>query len=195
MRMDSKKRRKSTTSGKVIVLAIAAVLLLSATVTGTLMYLVSKTTAVTNTFEPATVTCEVQEDFNGTVKKDVTVKNTSNIDAYLRVKLVTYRVNEKGERIGGTATIPGFTLGNGWFAKDGFYYYNKPVAPGATPATDLIGNDGITLVKYTDADGGRQVIEVIAEAIQSVPTSVVADNWNVTVHANGVISAPSGSGN
>ena len=83
-----------------IVLAIAAVLLLSATVTGTLMYLVSKTTAVTNTFEPATVTCEVKENFEGTVKKDVTVKNTSNIDAYLRVKLVTYRVNADGERIG-----------------------------------------------------------------------------------------------
>lgn len=195
MRMDSKKRRKSTTSRKVIVLAIAAVLLLSATVTGTLMYLVSKTTAVTNTFEPATVTCEVQENFDGTVKKDVTVKNTSNIDAYLRVKLVTYRVNDKGERIGGTAAIPNFTLGEGWFEKDGFYYYNKPVAPDAKSANDLIGSSGITLKEYTDADGGRQVIEVIAEAIQSVPTSVVADNWNVTVDANGVISAPSGSGN
>ena len=134
MRMDSKKRRKSTASRKVIVLAIAVVLLLSATVTGTLMYLVSKTTAVTNTFEPATVTCEVQENFDGTVKKDVTVKNTSNIDAYLRVKLVTYRVNDKGERIGGTAAIPSFTPGEGWFEKDGFYYYNKPVAPDAKPA-------------------------------------------------------------
>ena len=59
----------------------------------------------------------------------------------------------------------------------------------------MIGNDGITLVKYTDADGGRQVIEVIAEAIQSVPTSVVTVYWNVTVDANGMISAPSGSGN
>ena len=186
MRMDSKKRRKSTASRKVIVLAIAVVLLLSATVTGTLMYLVSKTTAVTNTFEPAEVTCEVQEDLNGTVKKDVTVKNTSNIDAYLRVKLVTYRVNEKGERIGGTAAIPGFTLGNGWFAKDGFYYYNKPVAPGDTPATDLIGYKGIKLVEYIDADGGKQVIEVIAEAIQSVPTSVVEQMWNVKVDADGV---------
>ena len=195
MRMDSKKRRKSTASRKVIVLAIAAVLLLSATVTGTLMYLVSKTTAVTNTFKPAEVTCEVQEDFNGTVKKDVTVKNTSNIDAYLRVKLVTYRVNADGERIGGTAAIPSFTPGEGWFEKDGFYYYKSPVAPDAKPANDLIGNDGITLVKYTDADGGRQVIEVIAEAIQSVPTSVVKEYWNVTVDANGVISTPSGSGN
>ena len=195
MRMDSKKRRKSTASRKVIVLAIAVVLLLSATVTGTLMYLVSKTTAVTNTFEPATVTCEVQENFDGTVKKDVTVKNTSNIDAYLRVKLVTYRVNDKGERIGGTAAIPSFTPGEGWFEKDGFYYYNKPGAPDAKPATDLIGSSGITLKEYTDADGGRQVIEVIAEAIQSVPTSVVKEYWNVTVDANGVISAPSGSGN
>ena len=195
MRMDSKKRRKSTASRKVIVLVIAVVLLLSATVTGTLMYLVSKTTAVTNTFEPATVTCEVEENFDGAVKKNVTVKNTSNIDAYLRVKLVTYRVNDKGERIGGTAAIPSFTPGEGWFEKDGFYYYNKPVAPDKTPANDLIGNDGITLVKYTDADGGRQVIEVIAEAIQSVPTSVVKEYWNVTVDANGVISAPSGSGN
>ena len=50
-------------------------------------------------------------------------------------------------------------------------------------------------MKYTDADGGRQVIEVIAEAIQSVPTSVVKEYWNVTVDANGMISAPSGSGN
>ena len=102
------------------------------------------------------------------------------------MKLVTYRVNEKGERIGGTAAIPGFTLGNGWFAKDGFYYYNKPVAPGDTPATDLIGDKGIKLVEYIDADGGKQVIEVIAEAIQSVPTSVVEQMWNVKVDADGV---------
>ena len=188
MRMDSNKRRKSTASRKVIVLAIAVVLLLSATVTGTLMYLVSKTTAVTNTFEPATVTCEVQENFDGTVKKDVTVKNTSNIDAYLRVKLVTYRVNADGERIGGTAAIPSFTPGEGWFEKDGFYYYKNPVAPDATPVTDLIGKDGITLVEYNDADGGKQVIEVIAEAIQSVPTDVVKNKWNVTVNADGTIS-------
>lgn len=188
MRMDSNKRRKSTASRKVIVLAIAVVLLLSATVTGTLMYLVSKTTAVTNTFEPATVICEVQENFDDTVKKNVTVKNTSNIDAYLRVKLVTYRVNADGERIGGTAAIPSFTPGEGWFEKDGFYYYKNPVAPDATPVTDLIGKDGITLVEYNDADGGKQVIEVIAEAIQSVPTDVVKNKWNVTVNADGTIS-------
>ena len=50
------------------------------------------------------------------------------------------------------------------------------------------GSSGIELQSYTDADGGRQVIEVIAEAIQSVPASVVADKWKVTVNADGTIS-------
>lgn len=193
MRMDSKRRRKSTTSRKAIVLVIVVVLLLSATVAGTLMYLVSKTASVTNTFDPAHVSCEVKEDFDKTVKKNVNVENTSDIDAYLRVKLVTYRVNADGEQIGGTASIPDFTPGDGWFKNDGFYYYNKPVAPDEKPVADLIGSDGITLQEYKDADGGRQVVEVIAEAIQSVPTKVVADNWHVTVDAEGVISAPSGN--
>ena len=188
MRMNFMKRRSSTASTKMMVLAISIILLLSTAVMGTMMFLVSKTPVVTNTFDPAKVTCEVQEQFDGTVKKDVTAKNTGNIDAYLRIKLVSYRVNTDGERIGGTVVIPNFTPGSGWFEQDGFYYYHKPVAPGEIPDVNLIGDSGITLVTYTDADGGKQVIEVIAEAIQAKPTSVVADQWNVTVNDSGTIS-------
>lgn len=188
MRMNFMKRRSSTASTKMMVLAISIILLLSTAVMGTMMFLVSKTPVVTNTFDPAKVTCEVQEQFDGTVKKDVTAKNTSNIDAYLRIKLVSYRVNTDGERIGGTVVIPNFTPGSGWFEQDGFYYYHKPVAPGEIPEVKLIGDSGITLVTYTDADGGKQVIEVIAEVIQAKPTSVVADQWNVTVNDSGTIS-------
>ena len=83
MRMNFMKRRSSTASTKMMVLAISIILLLSTAVMGTMMFLVSKTPVVTNTFAPAKVTCEVQEQFDGTVKKDVTAKNTSNIDAYL----------------------------------------------------------------------------------------------------------------
>ena len=188
MRMNFMKRRSSTASTKMMVLAISIILLLSTAVMGTMMFLVSKTPVVTNTFDPAKVTCEVQEQFDGTVKKDVTAKNTSNIDAYLRIKLVSYIVNTDGERIGGTVVIPNFTPGSGWFEQDGFYYYHKPVAPCEIPEVKLIGDSGITLVTYTDADGGKQVIEVIAEAIQAKPTSVVADQWNVTVNDSGTIS-------
>lgn len=186
MMFDSMKKSKSTTSTKTVMLVVAAVLVVCIGVAGTLMFLVDKTSEVTNTFEPANVKCQVEESFDTKVKKNVNVKNTSNIDAYIRVKLVTYRVNDKGEKIGGTATIPDFALGAGWFEKDSFYYYNKPVAQNAKPTTDLIGDSGITLVKYNDADSGRQVVEVIAEAIQSVPTSVVAEKWKVKVDTDGV---------
>lgn len=178
-RMENMKKR--TTSNRTLVLAIALVLVLGCGVMGTLMFLVDKTSEVKNIFSPSAVACEVTESFDGTVKKNVNVTNTSDINAYIRVKLVTYRVNADKEKIGGTAEILSFEPGDGWFKKDGFYYYSNPVAPGEKPDNDLIGGSGISLMKYTDSDGGMQVIEVIAEAIQSVPASAVEQAWNVTV--------------
>ena len=174
-----------TASRKALTAVLAALLILCITATGTLMFLSHRTAVVRNAMEPARVTCQVDEDFDGTVKKNVNVKNTSNIDAFLRVRLVGYRVNEAGERIGGMAVVPSFTPGDGWFEKDGFYYYSRPVAPGGFPEADLIGDSGITLSGYSDADGGRQVVEVIAEAIQSLPSGVVAEKWQVAVSADG----------
>lgn len=165
-------------------LTIALVLVLALAVGGTLAYLFTRTGDVQNTFTPSHVTCEVTEEFDGTTKSNVNVTNTGDIDAYLRVKLVTYRVNEKGDRIGGTAEIPNFTPGAGWVQYGDYYYYTKPVAPNAQPNTALI--DSIKLMDYNDADGGRQVIEVMAEAIQSVPAKAVGEAWGVTITETGV---------
>lgn len=171
-------RRRKRRSKKTGTLLFSLVLLLTMMVGGTLAYLTIQTTPVVNQFTPSHVSCTVTESFDGTTKSNVNVKNDSDINAYIRVKLVTYRVNDQDQHIGGTATIPDFTLGEGWVLHDGYYYYTQPVAPGAKPATDLI--DSITLTgSYTDADGGKQVIEVMAEAIQSVPTNAVVSAWNV----------------
>lgn len=162
-----------------LVLVVSVLALVLAVAGGTLAWLVANSGPVTNTFTPAQVSCKVKENFNGTYKKNVNVKNTSDIDAYLRVKLVTYRVNEDGQHIGGTAAIPGFTPGDGWVEHDGFYYYTKPVAPNTVPENPLIGTSGITLSEYTDVDGGKQVIEVMAEAIQSQPDDAVRQAWGI----------------
>lgn len=172
------------TSRKLPVLAICIVLLVCLTIGGTVAWLVSSTSPVENTFIPGRVETEVTESFDGTTKTAVNAVNKGNIDAYIRIKLVTYRVNEQGQQIGGTAEIPEFTLGEGWIAKDGYYYYTSPVAPGERPAANLA--ESITLTSYNDADGGKQVIEVMAEAIQSLPASTVADTWHVTV-TDGII--------
>ena len=100
---------------------ILTLVLLALALTGaTLAYLITHTDPVPNRFTPAHVSCNVTEDFDGTTKKNVNVTNTGDIEAYLRVKLVTYRVNDDGQHIGGTAASPAFTPGNGW-VKDGDY--------------------------------------------------------------------------
>lgn len=170
-----------------LVLVVSVLALVLAVAGGTLAWLVANSGPVTNTFTPAQVSCTVEEKFDGTTKKDVNVKNTSDIDAYLRVKLVTYRVNKAGQHIGGTAEIPTFTLGENWVKHGDFYYYTLPVAPDKTPAANLI--DTITLTgSYNDADGGKQVIEVMAEAIQSQPETAVGEAWGVKI-APGSVTA------
>lgn len=189
MKNDKNAARGGMNRSLVLVVSLLALLLVVAG--GTLAWLTAQD-SVSNTFTPAHVSCVVTEDFNGTVKSNVNVTNTSDIDAFIRVKLVTYRVNSKGDRIGGTATIPTFTPGTGWVEHEGFYYYTKPVAPEAAPETALIGTKGIELVQYTDADGGKQVIEVMAEAIQSQPDRAVQQAWGAgfTIGTDGSLVVP-----
>lgn len=169
-----------------LVLVVSLLALLLVVAGGTLAWLTAQD-SVSNTFTPAHVSCEVKEKFDGTVKSNVNVTNTSDIAAFIRVKLVTYRVNDAGQRIGGKATIPAFTPGEGWVKYGDFYYYTKPVAPNATPETALIGTPGIELEdSYNDADGGKQVIEVMAEAIQSQPARAVQQAWGVTISGGNV---------
>lgn len=194
MRFLSNIKKNRTASTRMLVLAIALILILSCTIMGTLMFLVDKTDEVKNVFTPSNVSTEITEEFNGTIKKNVNITNTGNIPVYVRVNLVTYRVSESGTKIGGTATIPDFTLGTGWFkGNDGFYYYEAKVQAGEKPENPLIGEPGITLVeKYPDADGGKQVIEVMGEAIQADPATAVQEAWGVTVQ-DGKLVAPTAS--
>ena len=155
---------------------LATVMLFALAVGGTIAWLTDKDRPLVNTFDPSKVTCEVQEKFDGKVKSDVNVKNTGDIDAFIRVKLVTYRTNDAGQHIGGTAALPQFTLGANWVEYNVYYYYTLPVAPGDKPATKL--TDSMTLTEsYDDADGGHQSIDVMAEAIQSVPEAAVKAAW------------------
>lgn len=173
-------RRHKRRSKKTGMLFLSLLLVIGMVVGGTVAWLSTKSAPITNTFLPSHVSCSVTEEFNGTTKSNVNVINTGDIDAYIRVKLVSYRVNNKGQHIGGTAEIHPFTPGAGWVENGDYYYYTKPVAPKEQPETSLI--DSITLTgsydDADDADGGKQVIEVMAEAIQA---NGVADNGTKAV--------------
>lgn len=173
--------------GRLAMMVLSIVLLLGVAIGGTIAWLSTKTTSVTNTFTPAKVTCDVTENFdeNTGVKTNVNVTNTGNIAVYIRVKLVTYRTNDAGQHIGGTAELPEFTLGENWVEHGGYYYYTLPVASGEKPVANLA--DRMTLEKfYGDADGGKQALDVMAEAIQSAPEKAVGEAWGVTITRNSV---------
>lgn len=180
---------KAIRTGRLTTMVIATVLLLALAIGGTLAWLSTKDGPITNTFTPSKVTCEVTESFDGETKSNVNVTNTGDTDAYIRVKLVTYRTNDKGYHIGGTASLPTFTLGANWVWYDGYYYYTRPVAPGEKPEANL--TDSMTLTgSYTDADGGKQAIDVMAEAIQSVPGDAVKAAWGFSINADGSLNVP-----
>ena len=180
--------------GRLAMMVLSIVLLLGVAIGGTIAWLSTKTTSVTNTFTPAKVTCDVTENFdeNTGVKTNVNVTNTGNIAVYIRVKLVTYRTNDAGQHIGGTAALPKFDLGKNWVEKDGYYYYTLPVEPRQQPDTNLA--DRMTLKTfYEDADGGKQALDVMAEAIQSAPEKAVGEAWGVTITRNSVTPYKTGN--
>ena len=182
--LQPKRKRRSNKAGTMF---LSLLLVVTLAISGTVAYLVTKSEPVENKFTPSHVACQVTEDFDGTTKSNVNVTNTGDTDAYIRVKLVSYRVNAQGQHIGGTVAVPSFTPGENWkLHTDGYYYYTLPVAPGEEPKADLIGSIDLT-GSYDDADGGKQVIEVMAEAIQSGPADAVGKSWGVTVE-NGVIT-------
>lgn len=178
-----KKPGKKNNKSKVTLISVLALVMVVA-IGGTLAWLFADTQGITNTFVPSEVTGDIVEKFENDVKSSITVQNTGNIAAYVRVKLVTYRVNEAGNQIGGEAEIPSFTLGTNWVKYGDYYYYTVPVQPNQSTG-ELLGSE-IKLQQYTDADGGKQVIEVLSESIQSVPEEAVGDAWGVRITTGSV---------
>ena len=185
MTKNTRAKQRSRKNTRIITLLIALLLFSALAVGGTVAWLTANATPVENTFTPSNVACEVNERFDGEKKSNVNVTNIGDTEAYIRVKLVTYRVNAQGQHIGGTAEIPSdLTLGKGWVEHGDYYYYTSPVAAGGTTA-NLINSIELT-GSYDDADGGKQVIEVMAEAIQSQPPAAVGSSWGVSISEGSV---------
>ncbi|MBQ8816693.1 MAG: hypothetical protein IJZ84_05375 [Lachnospiraceae bacterium] len=157
----------------------------------TLAYVFSHSTSVENTFTEAHVTCEVMETFNGTIKEDVYIQNTSNISSYIRAAVVVTWMSEDGTKV--TAAKPvddtdyvikyadeyAKESGNAtnWIkGSDGYWYYTVPVNAGGV-TQNLIENCSLK-EGVTPPDGFYLSVEIVASAIQATPTYVVTDQWS-----------------
>lgn len=144
--------RRAGGSKKPLTLFVALVLLLTLAVGGSLAWLVSNDD-VTNTMVPGQVPIKIDEEISGTTKTKITIQNTGNIDAYIRVAVVANMVDEQGNVTVGTA--PTLNLGKDWQPlDDGYYYYKGIVAPKAS--TTSLGS-----IDFTNAE-----VNILAESIQ-----------------------------
>lgn len=179
------RKRRSKKAGRIFISLVSLLMLCLCTVSGTAAFIATKTDPIENRFRAAKVTCGIDEEFDGKTKTSITVKNTGTAPAYVRVRLISYRINEEGERIGGPAEIPTFSRGKDWIeGGNDTYYYRYPIDMSGSAiypdtTTNLIAEGSkIELKLYPESEGGgRQVIEVIAEAIQGNTTEAIEDAW------------------
>ena len=160
---------------KPIALIISIILVAGLAIAGTTAWLTNKTNSVTNSFTPGKVTTTVTENFDGTTKSDIHVKNTGNVDAYVRASVVMNWVDKDGNVVADDTQfhdLSQLTLGTNWvLGKDGYYYYTQRVAPYKEGNTDGVGltgalfTDSITEPKNTN--GNHLQVTILAEGIQA----------------------------
>ena len=119
---------------RAILLGLAALLVVAASIGGTLAWLTSTPPVLTNSFVPGEVPNEITETFDGNTKSNVQIKNVGNVNAFIRVALVpSWRNDDTGHTGTGlvatgtyniTLNTTDWTLGS-----DGYYYYNSAVQP------------------------------------------------------------------
>ncbi|MBE6925392.1 MAG: hypothetical protein E7461_00980 [Ruminococcaceae bacterium] len=168
-------------SMKTWVLLLFLLAMVLSTIGGAYAYITAKTQEISNRFEPVEVTCQVEETFDGAVKQDVCIRNTGDINGFIRAMLVFTWVDGDGKVLSDApAEGTDYTIewGSDQWKKgsDGFWYYSASVAPNAT--TELL----IKSVTPTEAPEGHELqVQIFATAIQADPPTVVAGAWGVTV--------------
>ena len=189
--------RKPKRSIKPFLIAFCVCILACAAVSGSLAWLISAPGPVVNEFIPGEVTIQVDETFDGTTKSNVRIKNTGNVPAYIRVALVPAWVDDEGNIAAKHASLDdcNITLGDDfnqfWFeGTDGFYYCKTFINPDkSTP---------ILIKSCTVKDGEHEYdfeLQVIASAVQSLPTSTVGEVWPVVVGTDGTLAKKIQGGN
>ena len=70
------------------ILFMAIIMLIGAVIGSTVAFLITNTGPVENKFAYASVSCAVEETFDGSTKEKVQIKNTGSTDAYIRATYV-----------------------------------------------------------------------------------------------------------
>jgi hypothetical protein len=181
--------RKSGTSKKTAVILILSLLILTVTVGSTVAYFIDRTDALENDFVPVMVDAQPLSTPDG-----IAIRNTGEIDAYIRCTVVVNWVSVDGEgnpggHVHSTAPVEGtdysifYDNSGAWMkGSDGFWYYKVLVSPSGV-TDELI----LDYTRLTDPPEGYSLsIRVLATGIQATPSYVVEEVFGVTVNGTNI---------
>ena len=190
-----KKRRKSRTRmNRATVLLMAILMLIGVAAGSTVAYLITETDNVANTFTYGQVSCKVEEKFDGgPTKSDVQIRNTGNVNAYIRATYVINWLDKDGNIAASvpsdytcTLTVP---QNDKWVkGSDGYYYYTSAVEPGELTEKSLLE----CKVNYPANPEYTLSVEILATAVQSVPEDAVKTAWGTgfSINPDGSLNVP-----
>ena len=187
-----RRRRAKRRKQQSLIIAVVAILC-SIIACATIAFVFTSTKPLENTFTDAYVACDVLETFDGITKTDVTIKNTGEVQSYIRAKVVVTWMSDDKTKVTALKPIDDTdyiityadetNAATNWEkGSDGYWYYKLPVNVGKE-TEELIEScslkDGITV-----PDGYYLSVEIVASSIQSTPPRVVTEQWDSGV--NGV---------
>lgn len=156
----------------------------------TLAYVFTRTEPVENTFDNAYVACDVLENgedgtspFDGNVKTNVRIKNTGEVQSYIRAAVVVTWMSSDENKVTARKPIEStdyeitYTADANWKkGSDGYWYYKVPVDVGIETA-NLIERCALKS-GVAPPEGFYLSVEIVASSIQSTPTRVVTEQWD-----------------
>ena len=186
--------QKRNTIWRIGVLAAAAAILVGAVALVGLVYaaLRDTTSPVVNQLDPAVVTCDVRETFDGHTNSNVKIKNTGDVPAYIRVKVIYNWTDSDGYETwfdgsadyGVSATLASplhWTHDNASSAINvGYWYYNGIVQPNASTDTLIASVAEHFSSAVSSNPRYRLKVTVLAEAIQAAPMDAAELSWGMT---------------
>ena len=192
------KQEKPSRWNKSKAMLVSLLLIVGVAVGGTLAYIIEDAGPIKNTFTPSQVTTYVEETVSGNTKSNVKIQNTGDTTAYIRAAVVVTWQDEAGNILGekpvaGTDYEITYDLDSEQGEKrwiegaDGFYYWTSPVKSYDEDADDCYtgvliescaAKNSKTIGTGKDAVTYSLAVEIIGSGIQSVPTSVVTNEWS-----------------
>ena len=181
-----RRRRAKRRKQQSLIIAVVAILC-SIIACATIAFVFTSTKPLENTFTDAYVACDVLETFDGTTKTDVTIKNTGEVQSYIRAKVVVTWMSDDKTKVTALKPIDDTdyvityadeaNAATNWEkGLDGYWYYKLPVNVGKE-TEELI--ESCSLKEGITAPYGYYLsVEIVASAIQSTPETVVKEQWS-----------------